>query len=560
MRYLTQSAIILALCCGQLCPQLGQAASFITQQSSAPRKSVGATVSGRITVQGKGKGGIVVGLRARDAGPQDGPGHKGVSDAEGNYQITDIPAGNYLVSPLSPAYVVSDFTSFGGPGKSLLLTEGERVNDIDFSIVRGGVVTGRVTNADGTPAIEESVYLVPADQANDSARRFSGSAAAQTDDRGVYRMYGLRAGRFKVAVGMAEEGLSSSRTRPTFQRVFYPDVTEFNEAKVVEITEGSESTNIDIVLGQTIKGFAASGIIVDGETTQPVPSLRVGLQKIIGTNQPPFIGTSSMSNARGEFRLENVTPGKYSLFVMPQANTDTLIQPIQIEVVDQDVKGLTLKTAKGAVISGVVVIEGTQDPRLYEKLRNQRLYAFVRNPDNVSSFGSSRVVPIDPDGSFRIGGLLPGTAMFNLTSADRTRTGFVISRIEREGAVQSRNGMEIKAREQVTGVKIVVVHGSGTIRGSVKWDGDLPPAGVRLMVRLTSAGDTAAPFRPEEVDARGRFIFQGVPAGDYEVILSSTVRVGNAPLASRQSVTVTDGATTEIELVVDTGAKKNPTP
>ena len=94
MRYLTQSAIILALCvsCGQLCLPLGQATAFTIQQSSAPRKSVGATVSGRVTVQGKGKGGIVVGLRARDAGPQDGPGPKGVSDPEGNYEITNIPA------------------------------------------------------------------------------------------------------------------------------------------------------------------------------------------------------------------------------------------------------------------------------------------------------------------------------------------------------------------------------------------------------------------------------------------------------------------------------------
>jgi hypothetical protein len=120
--------------------------------------------------------------------------------------------------------------------------------------------------------------------------------------------------------------------------------------------------------------------------------------------------------------------------------------------------------------------------------------------------------------------------------------------------------MEIKSREQVAGVRIVVVHGSGSIRGTVKWDGGVPPAGSRLMARLTKPGDNAYLVRPEEIDARGRFVFASVPPGDYEVVLNSFIRVGNAPLSVKQPVSVGDGATAEVELVIDTISKTTPTP
>lgn len=561
MRNLTRSAIILALSisCGHLCLLLAQSTFPSIPQTDTSRKAAGATVLGRVTVQGKGKGGIVVGVVGRDFGQPSVPSLKDVTDLDGNYQITDIPAGTYQVLPLSPGYAVSDVTSFSGPGKALILTEGERASNVDFSLTRGAVITGKVTHADGRPVIEESIYLVGADQNNQGGPRYGAVSSSQTDDRGIYRMFGLRAGRYKVCVGAPEEGFVPNRNRPTFQRVFYPSVSEFDEAKVVEVGEGSEATNIDITVGQTTKGFAVSGSIVDGERNQPILSMRVGLQKIAEGNYAPFVGTA-MTNERGEFRMENVSPGKYSVFVMPQPNSDTQIDPVRLEIVDQDVTGLTLKTSKGAVVSGTVVIEGNPDKKLYERLAKLRLYAYVRGEQGTASMAGSRTTTIGPDGSFRLGGLLPGAAVFNLPSDPRSPSGFVISRIERDGVIQPRSGMEIKALEEVAGIKILVVYGTGTIRGSVKWDNELPPEGARLMVRLSRPADNSFSIRPEEVDARGRFVFQGVPAGDYEITLSSIVRVSSGSPSVRQPVTVTDGAATEVELVVNTGAKTSPTP
>ena len=540
----------------------GQTVSPSTPQTKLAKKVPGATVSGRVTVQGKGKGGVFVGIRSGEFSPQTAPAVKTVTDAEGNYHLTDIPPGTYRVLPITPAYVVSDYTSFGGQGKGLILNEGERVDGIDFSIVRGAVVTGKVTQSDGTPVIDEPVYLVAAEQRNPRGPSYTGSSRFQTDDRGVYRMFGIAPGRYKVCIGVPDDAYFQNRNRPTFVRVFYPSVVEFNEAKVVELSEGSEAANIDITVGQSMQNFAASGIIVDSESSQPIQNVRLGLQRVIDPNMGPFLSSSTMSNARGDFRLENITPGKYSVIMMPQPNSDLRVAPIGFEIVDQDVTGLVLKTVKGGVVSGFVVLEGKQDKELYERLAKLRLLAHVRGSSEGTQAGLGSVSAIAADGGFRFGGLPPGAATFNLSSPDpQIRSGFIISRIERDGVVQPRTGAEIKEGEVIAGLRIVVVYGTGTVRGSVKLDNGPPPSGTNLMVRLIRPGDGSFAIRPQNVDARGYFVFDGVPSGTYEVnVIGFIPQLRGRQPTVKQSVTVTDGIATEVQLVINTDPETPPAP
>src|SRR6266498_1743976 len=161
-------------------------------QTTTLKKAVTNSVSGRVTIHGKGAVGIVVGIRNSNFSRQPAPALKATTDQDGNYRITDIPAGNYQVSPLAPAYVAPDLFSPPARGKTLLLGEGEDVQGIDFSLVRGGVITGKVTDADGRPVIEERLTILPEGQDNRDRQMSSPVFAGgfRTDDRGVYRIYG----------------------------------------------------------------------------------------------------------------------------------------------------------------------------------------------------------------------------------------------------------------------------------------------------------------------------------------------------------------------------------
>src|SRR6185503_7050296 len=99
-------------------------------------------------------------------------------------------------------------------------------------LVPGGVITGRVVDSEGQPLIEQHVAVVPADE---RAQRRPNASGVATDDRGVYRIFGLPAGRYKVSVG-DPNFYSGVRPRVVTQ-TFYPDVTDAAKAGIVEVKE-----------------------------------------------------------------------------------------------------------------------------------------------------------------------------------------------------------------------------------------------------------------------------------------------------------------------------------
>jgi hypothetical protein len=52
---------------------------------------------------------------------------------------------------------------------------------------------------------------------------------------------------------------------------------------------------------------------------------------------------SVSANSQGEFRLENITPGKYVVLLLPVQGIEARADPVSFEVVDQDVSALVVK-------------------------------------------------------------------------------------------------------------------------------------------------------------------------------------------------------------------------
>jgi len=372
----------------------------------------------------------------------------------------------------------------------------------------------------------------------------------------MYRIYGIPAGRYKISVGVAEQDVSANIRfgRVVYKRTFYPDATDPDAAKVVEVHEGTEATNIDITVGRNLPSFAASGKVVDGESGQPVINVTLGLRRVVNGREAGVMGLFTASNSQGEFRLENVTPGKYVVFISPQAGSEVRADVVPFEVIDQDVTGLLLKTLKALTITGNVTLDGAYDKSVFAKLAELRLQAYVRI--ETAYAGSSQESHISADGSFRFGGLAPGTVNFLLTTQDgRTPVSFTILRVEREGVVQPR-GVELKAGEETTGLKIIVSYGTGSIRGEVKVENGPLPQGGRIVVWIKKLGDTESNFRPYNLDARGHFLIEGVAAGSYELNVNANIPGRRTPPSAKQPIEVSDGTVNDVVVTLD--LKSNP--
>src|SRR5262249_59883868 len=128
------------------------------------------------------------------------------TDESGRFNFTGLPAGRYSVYASAPGYVSPDDANFGMQGKTLNLADGEKVENVDLEIKRGGVIAGKITDSQGRPVIEEMVNISKLDANNQPRNYYTYGMSfnmSQTDDRGLYRIYGLPEGRYLVSVGYA---------------------------------------------------------------------------------------------------------------------------------------------------------------------------------------------------------------------------------------------------------------------------------------------------------------------------------------------------------------------
>src|SRR5215470_12211853 len=80
------------------------------------------------------------------------------TDENGRFQITHVDAGNYWIRAQAPGYISRG--PYDGVGDSLFhVTEGGKIENLAIEIRRDGAITGRITDSQGKPVIEEDVIL-----------------------------------------------------------------------------------------------------------------------------------------------------------------------------------------------------------------------------------------------------------------------------------------------------------------------------------------------------------------------------------------------------------------
>jgi hypothetical protein len=491
----------------------------------------GGSIAGRVTLRGTPVSGVLVLVQSEP--PIGGDQARGKTDANGQYRITNLPAGSYSV--VASALALTSVDERDQYGRKITLDRGETRENVDFSLVRGGAITGRVSEANGRPIIEEPISVIALPAAGPHQPYYRASQVMSTDDRGVYRVYGLPPGRYKVSVG-AGAGSSYRRLdqgQAYYPQTYHPGVSDESKAGIVDLIEGGEVSGVDIVVGGRARTFEASGRILDAETGQPQPGINWGYG---GSAMSTF---GKQSDEKGGFKITGLMPGRYSVFAGCEG--DYYMDQIEFDLTDHDVTGLEIRRHRGASISGRVVVDGVSDPAVLSKLTHVSLSA--------GAVGSS----IDPDGSYYFCGLRPGRV--KVSARSWRSSGFWLLRVERDG-VDVREGIDVSPGDHVTDVRIVLAYATGVIRGQVTVPGYDLPQGVRLQINAHRLGDEdRSSDLFAETDERGRFVIEGLISGEYELSAgSSFISVPGArilPLQHvKQRVIVTNGTESVVTLVV----------
>ena len=212
----------------------GAANALLAQAQMKGDKPATASIAGRVTFDNRPLSGVTVTLESPlnlGEGVMDTRRRPVTTktDGEGRYRLSGIAAGYYLVWPRAMAYAMPTEGLSGRAGKTVNLSDGEQVEGVDFALAPGGVITGKITDHLSRPVIAQRVSLrryMPNGRTVPFLSPTSGLSMFETDDRGIYRLFGLQAGRYVLSVG--DEG--AGRTNKVYAQTFYPGVENEKEA------------------------------------------------------------------------------------------------------------------------------------------------------------------------------------------------------------------------------------------------------------------------------------------------------------------------------------------
>ena len=267
----------------------------------------GGIVSGRVM---DSTGRPVVGASVRSE--TGGSGGSPVSDAEGRYELRDLPAGALSIVVSRP---LTASGSFDGnetmQRRTIVLGEGQRLDGVDLVVPKGGVISGRILDELGEPVEGLSVRALQAQTVGGRtlARPVGRVAMRKTDDRGQYRIYGLPPGTFYiVATDRTTAATGSGVDLETSPRVYYPDRPSMTDALTVQIDGVSDAAGGDMTFAP------ARGAQIVGVALHSSGQAVTGAAILLTTGRPGVAIPEPLGSTigpAGEFEFRHVPPGDY---------------------------------------------------------------------------------------------------------------------------------------------------------------------------------------------------------------------------------------------------------
>jgi hypothetical protein len=337
----------------QVAPEAAAAANASPQKARATRTVLAGRVLGE---SGEPIPDVTVSLSPRISGIRMGAGPPytvGV-DEGGNFRFEGLDPGLYEVFAALPGFVTEVDALTGrslGPYRP--------GDNVTVRLVKGGVVTGTVTDQQGQPLAGLNVRAMRVRDLDGSSppNPFPFGNEDRTDDRGIYRIYGLRPGLYVVYAGGYLNSPFPYSAGGGEVATFYPSGTRDTAAEV-SVRAGQEVGGLDIRLrddpARRVTGtvdsptgaaaeFGVSIILTYASTAMPA-----------GT---AFLNPNTTTDR--SFFFDSIADGEYDLQATAGGRDGVMLAsaPQRISVRGADVTGLRLTLTPLASASGTLRFE-----------------------------------------------------------------------------------------------------------------------------------------------------------------------------------------------------------
>lgn len=408
--------------------------------------------------------------QVRVSSPEARESRVATTDAQGRFEIRELPAGRYSLTASKGGFVSLQYGQRrpSESGTPIELGDGQTLDKITIALPRGSVLGGRVTDEFGEPVANASVtawrYAYAA-----GARRLMPAPGANsrdtTDDQGQFRLFGLPPGEYYVSAMLRSGG--PEVTDPMgelsgYAATYYPGTTNIAEAQRVTLAVSQENTGVHFgliatrlvrVSGQVLTSSGAPA--TNGMVMLAPSSSGAGARALV----MPQGGAGNRIDPNGTFRLPNVAPGRYQLQAR-SGGRDGELARMDLSVGTEDVEGITLVTAPGTIVNGTVVSDtGEAFDFRAQQLQVSARAAAPEMPGFGGGPGGSRV---GDDWSFTLRNITD--PIFIRASSPQ---GWTLKSVMFNGQDVTDMPMELPPGQVVSGVQVVMTKQIASVSGLV---------------------------------------------------------------------------------------------
>jgi hypothetical protein len=471
----------------------------------------------------------------RRAAPNNQPENV-TTDGDGNFKFTGL-------APIQYSVVVANGKGYINPPVPASERTARRTyrpgEHVTFTLVKGGVITGRVTTSTGEPMIgaQVSAAMVRDFEGNPSRDIvITNGRPRATDDRGVYRIYGLAPGTYVVFTRANMVGYLIS-PYDGYAPTYHPSAPR-EAATEITITSGAEVAGVDIrYRGE--RGYTVSGTVTGPALETPNPGTSVALYNASTGFQA---GTAYIrpGDSQNGFAILGLTDGEYEIIARRITESESFTSPPRrITVKGGDIGGIELKLSPPAMISGRIVeaaprvCDGDRKSQLDDitvsarRATNAAVGLFFLRPyqyyaDPLNDKGEFTIYRLEPD-SYFILARLPDENQYvkSITAPAATAGRASLRRVA--GYDAGRKGLTLKSGDRMTDLTLTIADGAASLRGKVASENDGSRLPSRMRVYLvpaeTAAADDLLRYGEAAVDKDNAFEFKNMAPGKYRLLV-----------------------------------------
>jgi hypothetical protein len=471
-------------------------------------------------------------------GPRDGRNAGQLTiqtDSSGRFILPNLAAGTYTVRASKKDYFIKGAIARTAPITSTVVqtdvtvADGQRSSDTVFELVPGGKVIGRVTDAQGRPA----VVLVELDMVdyNPGYRVLTRVTSIQTDDRGDFRLSGILPSTYYLRA-IPRAGSNAMTT------TFFPSSRDVRGALTVKVESNKES--IADIAGIAASSATVSGQVVGGETSVLTVQLAPRLAGVMDADTRNPLVFRSRGPSDGKFEISGVSPGTYDVYAQTGLTPGqvSLFGRTVVDVKDSDVRNLAISLSPAVDVSARVLPRWSRE--------NLRLRAFDPLPGSLGQ----RQATENAQGEVQFAGVIEGRYVLEFNRGPQVNK--YVAEIRQGGRSIYEDGVIRIGREKPEPLEITIATSGGQLEGIVQdATGKIVPIAIVTVVPEGRRRENPIFYLRSEAPGDGKFSIHGVPPGSYKIFAWESIPFGAemnstflVPFESRgKSVTVTTGAT-----------------